>query len=426
MASELRSTVELPLDVNVLQLTAGPSDHVLRTAVDRPPQVSLPALVNPAADHGEPGHHGDGRRADVEAKHDAIRRFLDTAGYDAVILGRADSIAWFTAGGDLSRDLCSERAAACVYINRNNRAILTDNVHNARIFEEEVAGLGFQLKERPWYDQPDRMAIELGHNKRVATDLLALPFVDERAALAALRRRLNDRERQLLRELGRTLALAVEATCRNFDAGETEADVAGHLAHRLLREGVVPVDLRVASDDRLARFRQPSFKAAPIHKHATIAVVGRRHGLCAALTRSVSMGPADPAFAEAHQVAALVDATCLFFSRPDEPLREVFRRSRRIYEKFGHPDEWVLDYQGCLTGFAPCEELLLPESDLVLQPNMALRWSPSVGAARSEDTMVVDGRGGFEVVTEAQVWPMLEVMVKGFPILRPGILERHR
>ena len=74
---------------------------------------------------------------------------------------------------------------------------------------------------------------------------------------------------ELLRELGQTLTLAVEATCRNFDAGETEADVAGHLAHRLLREGVVPADLRVAGDDRLARFRQPSFKAAPIRKHAT-------------------------------------------------------------------------------------------------------------------------------------------------------------
>lgn len=426
MASELRSALEVPPGLTDLELSVEPFDNVLRTAEDRPPEDRLPALVDPAADHSPPGTEGDARRAEVEAKHEAIRRFLSEAGYDAVILGRADSIAWFTAGGDLTRDLCSERAAALLYINRNNRAVLTDNVHSARIFEEEVAGLGFQLKERAWYDEPERMAAELGHNKRVATDVCLPPFTEEGAALAALRRRLSERERQLLRELGRTLTLAVEATCRNFDAGETEADVAGHLAHRLLREGVVPVDLRVASEDRLARFRQPSFKSAPIRKQATIAVVGRRHGLCAAMTRSVSMGPADPAFAEAHQLAAMVDATCLFFTRPDEPVREVFRRARRIYEKFGHPDEWVLDYQGCLTGFAPCETLLLPESDLVLVPDMAVRWSPSIGAARSEDTVVVDGRGGFEVVTDAQVWPKLEIMVKGYPIVRPGILERHR
>ena len=55
----------------------------------------------------------------------------------------------------------------------------------------------------------------------------------------------------------------------------------------------MPVDLRVAGDDRLARFRQPTFKASPIQKRATIAVTGRRHGLCASVTRTVSFGPVD-------------------------------------------------------------------------------------------------------------------------------------
>jgi Xaa-Pro dipeptidase len=59
----------------------------------------------------------------------------------------------------------------------------------------------------------------------------------------------------------------------------------------------------------------------------------------------------------------------------------------------------------------------------VLEPNMALCWSPSIGPARSQDTMVIDARG-FEVVTEAQNWPTIEVVVKGFLIPRPGILER--
>ena len=44
---------------------------------------------------------------------------------------------------------------------------------------------------------------------------------------------------------------------------------------------------------------------------------------------------------------------------------------------------------------------------------MALAWSPSVGPARTEDTVVIDSRG-YEVVTDAQNWPQLEVAVKGF------------
>src|SRR5262249_30298288 len=155
-------------------------------------------------------------------------------------------------------------------------------------------------------------------------------------ALRGLRRRLTPLERQRLRELGRTLTLAVEATCRNFDRGEREADVAGHLAHRLIREGVIPADLRVASDDRLARFRQPKFKASPILRRATIAVTGRRHGLCASLTRTVSFGPPDREFRSDHSLATMVDAACIFFSRPGQPVSEVFRRAKRIYEKYSH------------------------------------------------------------------------------------------
>ena len=398
---------------------------ILQTAGDRPSTDTLPALIDPAADH-PPETDPDGRRADVEEQHRRIIGFLDRHGYEGVVLGRADSVAWFTAGGDLVRDYACERSSVLIFVNRKCRAVLTDNVQSARVFEEEIAGLGFQLKERAWYDDPERLVAELAHNKRIASDCPLPCCTEEFQALRELRLTLTRRERQRLRELGRTVTRAVEATCRNFTPGETEADIAGHLAHRLIREGVVPVELRVASDDRLARFRQPIFKAAPIRHHATIAVVGRRHGLCAGVTRTVSFGPIDPEIRAAHGLAAMVDATCIFFSRPGEPVREVFRRAKRIYEKFGHPDEWTLDYQGHLTGYAPCEGRLLPDSELVLQPDMALRWSPSVGAARSEDTVVIDGRGGYEVVTEAQHWPKLEVVVKGYTMTRPGILERTK
>src|SRR4029079_10793390 len=104
--------------------------------------------------------------------------------------------------------------------------------------------------------------------------------------------------------------------CRTSVQGETEADVAGHLAHRLIREGVVPVNLRVAGDDRLARYRQPTFKAAPIRRHATVTVTRPRQGLGASLSRTVAFGPIADEHRSQHHLAAMVDATCIFFSRP--------------------------------------------------------------------------------------------------------------
>jgi len=396
-------------------------DPVLSTAGDRPVDPTLPALVDPAADHLDP--EVAPRRADVDEKHLRVIAFLDAHGYDAVVFTRSDSLAWFTAGGELGQDLGSDSGSVALFVNRTTRAVLADNVQSARVFEEELAGLGFQLKERPWYQDASRIVAELTHHKRAASDGHLPGLAPEADRLRAIRRPLTTLERGRLRALGRTLTLAVEATCRNFLPGETEADVAGHLAHRLFREGVVPVDLRVASDDRPARYRQPVCKAASIRDRATIAAIGRRHGLCASVTRTVSFGPVSDDFRASHTVASMVDATCIYFSRPGEPVAEVFRRARRIYEKFDHPHEWTLDYQGTLIGYMPRELPLMPDSPTILQAGSALSWSPSVGAARSQDTVVIDTRG-FEVVTEAQDWPRIEVSVKGFTINRPGILER--
>ena len=368
------------------------------------------------------------RRADVEEKQRRIAALLDATGHDAVVLGRADSLAWFTSGGDLGQCLGSEAGSVLLFINRTSRAVVTDNVQSARVFEEELAGWDSSSRNAPG------TTIRAGSLPSWATTsgssptwamLVLEPLAARAGCPAGAARPLTSLERQRLRELGRTLALAVEATCRNFDRGETEADVAGHLAHRLIREGVVPVDLRVAGDDRLARFRQPTFKAAPIRERATIAVTGRRHGLCAALTRTVSFGPPGPEFQKQHGLAAMVDATCIYFSRPEETVSGVFRRARRIFEKFDHPHEWTLDYLGHAIGYAPREVLLLPDSPAVLEAGTALCWSPCVGPARSEDTVVIDERG-YEAVTDAQNWPKLEVTVKGFLLTRPGILERWR
>jgi Xaa-Pro aminopeptidase len=398
-------------------------DRILHTAGDRPSTDTLPPLVDPTADHTDSALSE--RRQDVEEKHRRIAALLDLTDHDAVVLGRADSIAWFTSGGDLGSDLGGEMSPVLLYVNRGCRCVVTDNVQSARVFEEELAGLGFQLKERSWYDDPARVVDELGHNRRLLSDLgpRPSPWARDTDPLRFLRRTLTPLERQRLRELGRTLTLAVEATCRNFVQEETEADVAGHLAHRLIREGVVPVDLKVSSDDRLTRYRQPVFKAAPIRRRATITATGRRFGLCATVSRTVSFGPIDPEFHAAHALATMVDATCIYFSRPGEPIAEVVRRARRIYEKFNHPHEWTLDYLGFLLGYAPREAMLVPDSPLVLGPGMALCWSPSIGSARSADTVVIDGRG-YECVTAAQNWPKIDVAVKGFVIQRPGVLER--
>src|SRR5207245_2640632 len=121
-----------------------------------------------------------------------------------------------------------------------------------------------------------------------------------------------------------------------------------------------------------ARYRQPTFKAAEIRRRATITAIGRRHGLCASVSRTVAFGPVEPYVREDHGLAAMVDATYIYFSRPGEPISGVFRRARRIFEKFGRADEWSLDYQGAVIGYSPRELLLMPESEQPIPSDTAL------------------------------------------------------
>ena len=171
-----------------IELT-GEFDRVLHTAADRPHTDTLPALRDPAADHGD--EELKRRRDDVEEKHERIRQVPRCLGARC---GRAR--AWPTRwpgshraaiSGSIS---ASDQSAILLFINRTSRAVIADNVQSSRVFEEELAGLGFQLKERPWYDDPYQVVAELCHNKRVATDLggnavLARPPRRRRPASAA-------------------------------------------------------------------------------------------------------------------------------------------------------------------------------------------------------------------------------------------------
>jgi antitoxin VapB len=102
---------------------------------------------------------------------------------------------------------------------------------------------------------------------------------------------------------------------------------------------------------------------------------------------------------------------------------EVFRRALRIYEKFGSPHEWILCDQGGVVGYSPYEMPLRPDSGFRLREHMALSWNPTIGAARSQDTIIVDDQG-FEVVTAVLRWPVTTVSIRGQNVDRPAILIR--
>src|SRR6516165_1653357 len=89
------------------------------------------------------------RRADVEGKHARVAELLQETGSDGLLVLEPENFSWLTSGGTawgvLDR---SERPA--LYYTTDQRGVLASNVDSQRLFDEEVLGLGFAVREWPW------------------------------------------------------------------------------------------------------------------------------------------------------------------------------------------------------------------------------------------------------------------------------------
>ena len=113
----------------------------------------------------------------------------------------------------------------------------------------------------------------------------------------------------------------------------------------------------------------------------------------------------------------------MFFSQDQWEIYETWNRVERIYEKFGHSEEWHFADQGCVTGYELCEAPIVPKSQLKLAAGMPIFWQSSIEQAMSADTILV-GEKGFDVLTPMENWPVVKVDVKGVSIQRPDVLIR--
>lgn len=361
------------------------------------------------------------RLDDVSDRQKALGDLIRAKGLDGLLLSRPENFAWLTGGADASRSGTIEPAAR-LFVTAEARVLVTNNVESQYLFDRELPGLGFQLKERPWFEPPDQLASDLCRGRTVGSDDGFGKSVSVAEELSALRLPLSDRERKTIRLLGREVAHAVEATARGCRPGETEAEIAAGLAHRLIKRQIVPVRMQVCADGRFRRYPHYPFGTEPVESSCVIAAVGRRHGLHVACCRAV-LFEEDSAFREAHHTATLMQTTGMYFSRDGIALTDVWSKVRRIYEKFNCPDEWQLADQGEVSGYALCESRVTPVNEFRLATGMPMHWHPAVGPALTGDTVLVRD-GSPELLTPGDEWPQVTVTIKGEPVTRPDVLVR--
>jgi Xaa-Pro aminopeptidase len=363
------------------------------------------------------------RYEDIDRKQERVAGLLSRKKYDAILLRRPCNFAWLTSGAQCPLHAGGEPAAA-IFVTPEARVVVADNVDSKQLFDRQLGGLGFQLKQRAWHEGRNGLLEDLCRGRNVACDIAQAGTTDESAEMAQLRLPLTALECERLRKLGAIAAHAVEATARNIEPGQTEADVAGQLANRLIKHEVHPLNLRAVADGRGLAYRHWQFGDNAIRKWCYISAIVSRWGLCCGVTRSVAFGSPPDDMVVAFQQAGILQATGMFFSQPGWPLSTVWQKVRRIYDKQGIGEEWQLADQADVVGYVASEVQLFPESEFTLLPRMPVHWHPSVGPAQIGDTILVSEEGP-ELLTKATDWPLLYVTVKGKPVYVPDLLVRE-
>ena len=362
------------------------------------------------------------RRADIEAKQGRVATLLRDHECDSLLLLGQENVGWLTSGATPRGHLDPESLPA-LFCTAESRWLICSNVDSQRLFDEELDGLGFQLKEWPWHWGREQFFADLCPGRKIACDVLPAGNIEGdfrviAAPLAEARRVLTPYEQACLFTLGEMVAHAVEAACRTLEKGDTEREVAGQIAHRLMHRGVQPVEVSVAADGRSRIYRRLGFTGTPVERFAVITATGRKYGLHVTTSRTVCFGEVPDDLKQEHSAVVRVTSSYLAATWPDAVPREILLAGRRIYILSDHEHEWLLAPQGHLTGRNAVELLLRPTTQELLEPGWPIVWIATAGAAVSCDTYLVSERGP-RAVTPAEVWPLKRVRIQGTECTRP-------
>ena len=360
------------------------------------------------------------RMAEIDRRHALVREFLEREGYAALLLQQSANFAWLTAGTVNQRG-GTTGATGALFVTPEARLIACSNANTSQFFESDVAGMGFQLKERPWFEPRPVMIADLCRGRRVASDTGVNGTNEVSLLILGMRLPLSPYDFDPLRHAGRVLTHAIEATARAFSRGRTEAEIAGEVSHRLIKHGVVPERIQILGDGRGRRFRCWAGDQSVVQRYCTISAVGRYRGLHVGAARTVSLGEPPSDLLQAFEPAALIAATGMYFSQPEWELFEVWNRVRRLYEKTGVGSEWQQADQADVVEYEFGSIPLMPSSEFRLTSGVPIFWHPSVGPALMGDTVLVNATGT-EIVTSTGEWPTVPISVKGVNIKIPGIL----
>lgn len=357
-----------------------------------------------------------------------IRSMIQEKRLDGVLLRKRRSFSWLTGGGVNHIVNTTELGVADLLIFPDKAYCITTKMESARIEQEEIAGMGFEFVTPEWYEGHNKAIATLCRGKMMGTDVEPVAIglnmgVDISKELAELSYVLTDEEIERYRWLSQTAARALEATCREIKPGMTEFEIQAHLAFKVIREGIHPQVILVATDERVNKYRHPVPTDKKLNQYAMIVLCAEKWGLVTNVTRFVHFGPLPDELKENRLKLAEIDLAFNLGTRPGVLIRDVFQAGIEMYNTVGHGDDWRYLHQGGPTGYASREFLAASDSEGSVQVNQAFAWNPAIRGIKSEDTIVVREKQN-EFLTHTGEWEYIIIEKDGRTYKRPDILVR--
>src|SRR6185436_6790414 len=146
----------------------------------------MPNPTDPPGAGIEPTPEERGR--EVTRRLGLVRVALDSRGADAVLFRLRHNFAWLTLGGDNHILSATETGATFLLVTAGDAFVVAPNNEEARIRDEEIAGLPLEIETIPWHETTAADALARGRSsKRVATEAeLETDLVGHRSALGPI------------------------------------------------------------------------------------------------------------------------------------------------------------------------------------------------------------------------------------------------
>jgi Xaa-Pro aminopeptidase len=339
-----------------------------------------------------------GTNKELEIKLSRMYSLLDQHQVDGLYLRRISSFAWATCGADSYINTAATEGAASLFITREYRYLLTNNIEAPRLEQEfGLADQGWEFLVSPW-TEPQRELNKLIAEKSIAADVALPGAIDVSGEVARLRSGLTEMEGERFRLLGKLCAEAMVSALQAVRPGMSEYQIAATVSNETLARGVLPIVNLVATDERVYRYRHPLPTDKKLEKYAMLVLCGRKWGLVGSITRLVHFGPVPEDLRERILATAQVNAALIEATQPGRSLGEIFAQEQKTYTRLGYPDESQKHHQGGMTGYEPREFLATPGSQEMVAEGLAFAWNPSITGAKVEDTILV-GAAGNEIIT---------------------------